>query len=176
MPGSHQALPGGPGGAPGGCLNAPTSMDGSDDNPGVGKGFKYRLPVIFSSHSSHAHTHTWAAASYSQLNSPPRLISSSIVVHLMRTHCNSLFCPACSRVSRPWGSRLRSAQSATFFVPTSDFSAAGVPLLRDGVRAPSRGSRPLTASLTLVPLLFGVGWVSTLVPGGPDPAPGSVLF
>ena len=31
--GSHQALPGGPGGAPGGRLSAPTAMDGSDGNP-----------------------------------------------------------------------------------------------------------------------------------------------
>ena len=38
MPGSHRALPGGPGGAPGGRPSAPTAMDGSDDDPRRGKG------------------------------------------------------------------------------------------------------------------------------------------
>ena len=33
MTGSHRALPGGPGGAPGGCPSAPMAMDGSDDDP-----------------------------------------------------------------------------------------------------------------------------------------------
>ena len=40
MTGSHRALPGGPGGAPGGRPSAPTSMDGSDDDPRGGKGVK----------------------------------------------------------------------------------------------------------------------------------------
>ena len=48
------------------------------------------VTVRLSCSLSHAHTHTWAAATYSQLNSPPQLVSSSIVVRLTRTNCNSV--------------------------------------------------------------------------------------
>ena len=40
---SHGALPGGPVVALGGRPKAPTAMDGSDANPGGGKGLKKRL-------------------------------------------------------------------------------------------------------------------------------------